>query len=73
MEEGLICRLKRSFEILSEKYVANNCGRAAIGDDVGTELFAFLCRMLLIVSKELEVWMRRTGQVRHRMIFWRRL
>ena len=49
MEEGLVCKLKWSFEILSEKYVANSCGRAARGDDVGTERFAFLCRMLLIV------------------------
>ena len=29
--------------------MANSCGRAAIGDDVGRERFAFLCRMLLIV------------------------
>ena len=49
VEEGLVCRLKRSFEILSEKYVANSCGRAARGDDVGRERFAVLCRMLLIV------------------------
>ena len=27
----------------------NSCGRAARGDDVGRERFAFLCRMLLIV------------------------
>ena len=31
------------------KYVANSCGRAARGDDVGREQFAVLCRMLLIV------------------------
>ena len=49
VEEGLACRLKCSFEILSEKCVANSCGRAAIGDDVGRERFAVLCRMLLIV------------------------
>ena len=35
VEEGLDCRLKCCFEILSEKYVANSCGRAARGDDVG--------------------------------------
>ena len=29
-------KLKCSFEILSEKYVANSCGRAARGDDVGS-------------------------------------
>ena len=29
--------------------MANSCGRAARGDDVGRERFAFLCRMLLIV------------------------
>ena len=33
VEEGLVCRLKWSFEILSDKYVANSCGRAARGDD----------------------------------------
>ena len=49
MEEGLVCRLKCSFEILSEKSVANSCGRAASGDDVGRERFTVLCRMLLIV------------------------
>ena len=49
MEEGLVCRLKCSFEILSEKCVANSCGRAAKRDDVGSELFAVPCRMLLIV------------------------
>ena len=27
--EGLVCRLKCNFEILSEKYVARSCGRAA--------------------------------------------
>ena len=32
VEEGLVCRLKCSFEILSEK-----CIRAARGDDVGRE------------------------------------
>ena len=31
--------------------MANSCGRAAIGDDVGRERFAVLCRMLLIVFK----------------------
>ena len=31
--------------------MANSCGRAARGDDVGRELFAFLCRMLLTVAK----------------------
>ena len=49
VEEGLFCRLKCSFEILSEKCVANSCGKAARGDDVGRERFAVLCRMLLIV------------------------
>ena len=49
MEERLVCRLKCSFENLSEKYVANSCGRAARGDDVGRERFAVLCRMLLIL------------------------
>ena len=29
--------------------MANSCGRAARGDDVGRERFAVLCRMLLIV------------------------
>ena len=29
--------------------MANSCGRAVGGDDVGREQFAFLCRMLLIV------------------------
>ena len=53
--------------------MANSCGRAARGDDVGRERFAFLCRMLLMFSKELDVWMRRTGQVRRRMTFWRQL
>ena len=49
VEEGFVCRLKSSFEILSEKCVANSCGKAARGDDVGKERFAVLCRMLLIV------------------------
>ena len=49
VEEGLICRLKCSFEILSEKCVANSCGRAARGNDVDRERFAVLCMMLLIV------------------------
>ena len=50
VEEGLVCRLKCSFEILSEKCVANSCGRAARkGDDVGRERLAVLCRLLLIV------------------------
>ena len=34
---------------------------------MGRERFAVLCRMLLIITKELEVWMRRTGQARRRM------
>ena len=34
VKEGLVCRLEWSFEILSEKYVANSCGRAARRDDV---------------------------------------
>ena len=51
MEEWLVCRLKCSFEILSETCVANSCGRAAGGDDVGRLRFAVLCRMLLIVSQ----------------------
>ena len=29
--------------------MANSCGRAARGDDVGRERFAVLCRMLLMV------------------------
>ena len=29
--------------------MANSCGRAARGDEVGRERFAFLCRMFLIV------------------------
>ena len=29
--------------------MANRCGRAARGDDVGRERFAVLCRMLLMV------------------------
>ena len=29
--------------------MANCCGRAARGDDVGRERFAVLCRMLLMV------------------------
>ena len=53
--------------------MANSCGRAARGDDVGRERFAFLCRMLLMVSKELEVWMRRTRQVRHKITYWPQL
>ena len=48
VEEGMVCWLKCSFEILSEKCVANSCGRAARGDDVDRERFAVLCRMLLI-------------------------
>ena len=31
------------------KHVANSCGRAARGDDVGRERFAVLCRILLMV------------------------
>ena len=53
--------------------MANSCGRAVTGDDVGRERFAVLYRMLLIFSKELEVWMKRTEQVRRRITFWRRL
>ena len=29
--------------------MANSCGRAARGDDVGREQFAVLCRMLLMI------------------------
>ena len=29
--------------------MANSCGRAARGDDVGRERFAVLCRILLMV------------------------
>ena len=39
----------RFYQILSEKCVANSCGRAARGDDVGRERFTVLCRMLLMV------------------------
>ena len=49
MEEGLVCRLKLSFEILSEKYMANRCCRVDRGDDVGRERCAVLCILLLIV------------------------
>ena len=49
VEEGLVCRLKCSFEILLEKCVAYSCGRAARGDDVVRERFGVMCRMLLIV------------------------
>ena len=49
MEEGLVFRYEMKLEILSEKYVANSCGRAARGDDVGRERFAVLCRLLLMV------------------------
>ena len=49
MEKGLVCRLKYSFEILSQKCVANSCVRAARGDDVCRERFPVLCKMLLIV------------------------
>ena len=45
LEEGLVCMLKYSFEILSEKYVTNSCDRAARGDDVGREQLAVLCRI----------------------------
>ena len=48
--------------------MANSCGRATRGDDVGRERFAVLCRMLLMVSIEFEIWMR-TGRVRSRMTF----
>ena len=61
VEEGLVCRLKCSFEILSEKYVANSCGfeilsekyvanscgRAARGDYVDRERLAVLCRIFV--------------------------
>ena len=49
VKEGFVCRLKFSFVTLSEKYVANSCGRAARGNDVGRERLAVLCRILLIV------------------------
>ena len=49
VEEGLVCRLKCSFEMLSKKCVANSCGREARANDVGMERFAVLCKMLLIV------------------------
>ena len=49
MPEGLVCRLKCSFEILSEKCVANSRGRAARGDDAGRKRFVVMCMMLLIV------------------------
>ena len=35
--------------ILSEKYVANSCGRVARGNDVGRKRVAVLCKMLLMV------------------------
>ena len=41
--------MKCSVEILSEKNVANSCGRAARGDDVGRERFAVLCRIFFII------------------------
>ena len=47
VEEGLVCRLKCSFEMLSQKCVAGVM--AARGDDVGREQCAVLCRMLLLV------------------------
>ena len=53
MEEGLVFMLKCSFEILSEKCVANSCARAAKGDDVGRERFAVLCKILLIVFQRI--------------------
>ena len=43
VEKELVCRLKYSFEILSEKYVANSCGSSQ-RDNVGRERFAVLCR-----------------------------
>ena len=49
--------------------MAKSRGRAARGDDVGRERFAVLCRMLLMVFKELGVRMRRTGRVWRRMTF----
>ena len=55
MEEGLVCRLKCNFEILSEKYVRNSCGTAARGNDVGREQFAVLCRILLTVFQRAQV------------------
>ena len=49
VEEGLVCRLKCSFEILSEKCGANSCDKAAKWYDVGRERFTVLCRIVLIV------------------------
>ena len=49
MEELLVCSLKCSFDILSEKKVANSLVRAARGDDVGRKRLAVLCKILLIV------------------------
>ena len=34
--------------------MANSCGRAARGDDVGRERFAVLCRMLLMVFQRVQ-------------------
>ena len=47
--------------------MANSCGRAARGDDVDRERFAFLCRMLLIVFQRArgldeEDWTSEAGQ-----------
>ena len=49
--------------------MANSCGRAARGDDVSRERFAFLCRMLLIVFQRTrgldeEDWTSEAGQAR---------
>ena len=44
VEERLVCRLKCSFEILSDKYVRNSC--EARGDDVGRKRLAVLCMIL---------------------------
>ena len=51
VKEWFVCRLKCSFEILSEKYVANSCGRTARVDDVGRELLVVLCKIWLIVCR----------------------
>ena len=52
--------------------MANSCGRAARGDDVGRERFAVLRKMLLMVCQRArgldEDW-----TVRRRMTFWWRL
>ena len=48
-KRGWFVGLKCSFEILSEKYMANSCDRATRGDGVGRKRLAVLCRVLLIV------------------------